>query len=118
MLFTFLGVTQMSLMIFGKVGVYFNILLLATQLVTSGAIIPRALLSNTYQYVSTYLPATYAADGYFNLIFGGGNFIRDMKGMAAILSMALVVTIGKLSYSSKLIKASATRVVKLENTIK
>lgn len=114
-LFTFLGVTQMSLILFGKIGVYFNILLLATQLVVSGAIVPRALLSNMYQSVSTYLPATYATDGYFNLIFGGGNLLHDMKGIAAILFVALVITAGKLASSRKVIKVKkpATRVAKV-----
>lgn len=108
-LFTFLGVTQMSLIVFGKGGVYFNILLLATQLVTSGAIVPRALLSNSYQLVGNYLPATYGAEGYFNLIFGGGNLVQDFKMIFAILFISLLVTSMKLTYSNKIVKSPVAR---------
>lgn len=108
-LFTFLGVTQMSLVVFGKGGPYFNISLLATQLVTSGAIVPRALLSEPYQLIGNYLPATYGAEGYFNLIFGGGNLVQDFKMIFAILIISFVVTMGKLAYSNKIAKALVAR---------
>ncbi len=108
-LFTFLVVTQMSLIVLGKVGPYFNIFLLATQLVTSGAIVPRALLTEPYQLVGNYLPATYGAEGYFNLIFGGGNLVQDFKMIFAILIISLVVTTGKIAYSNKLVKALVAR---------
>lgn len=108
-LFTFLGVTQMSLIVFGKIGVYFNILLLATQLVTSGAIVPKALLSNSYQLVGKYLPATYGAEGYFNLIFGGGNLVQDFKMIFAILIISLLVTGVKITYANRIAKGLVAR---------
>jgi uncharacterized phage infection (PIP) family protein YhgE len=104
--FTFLSVTQLSFVILGKYGVYFNILLLATQLVTSGAIVPQTLLSDAYQWVGTFLPATYGAEGYFNIIFGGGNLIVDFKHLLGILIIALLITTGKIALSSKTINTS------------
>jgi uncharacterized phage infection (PIP) family protein YhgE len=109
-LFTFLVVTQMSLIVLGKAGVYFNILLLATQLVTSGAIVPRALLSDAYQLVGNFLPATYGAEGYFNLIFGGGNLVQDFKMIFAIFLISLVITTMKIAFSSnKILKTTVAR---------
>lgn len=68
---TFMFVAQIFLLLFGPAGMLFNIILLSLQLVTSGAMVPRELLSNFYYSVSKVLPATYAVEGNMNLLFGG-----------------------------------------------
>ena len=49
----------------------FNIAMLSLQLVSSGAIVPRELLSNFYHSISNFFPATYAVNGLMNILFGG-----------------------------------------------
>lgn len=68
---TFMFVAQVFLLWFGPAGMLFNIILLSVQLVTSGAMVPRELLSDFYYALSMYLPATYAVEGSMNLLFGG-----------------------------------------------
>ncbi|MED1861292.1 hypothetical protein [Brevibacillus reuszeri] len=48
-----------------------NIFLLSIQLVTSGAMIPRELLSSFYLRVGELLPASYAVEGSMDILFGG-----------------------------------------------
>ncbi|MGG3801283.1 YhgE/Pip domain-containing protein [Metabacillus fastidiosus] len=83
--FSFLSLTQMFVIVFGQGGMLFNILLLSLQLVTSGVIVSRAMLSGFYQGLGEYLPATYAAEGYYNIIFGG-------TGMGNVLVILLLIT--------------------------
>nr|WP_240528066.1 ABC transporter permease [Bacillus cereus] len=74
--FAFLSLTQMFLVLFGNAGMLFNIISLSLQLVSSGVIVPHAMLSKTYQTIGELFPATYAAEGYFAIVFGGGGFKR------------------------------------------
>ncbi len=84
-------------MLFGNIGMIFNIALTASQLVSSGAIVPRELLSSFYQGLGDLLPATYGVNSYFSLIYGGGNVLLDMKYLSIIIASLLVVTIfGKI----------------------
>ncbi|WP_153723439.1 YhgE/Pip domain-containing protein [Sporosarcina cascadiensis] len=71
----FLTFAQVFVFLFGNLGMVFNILALSLQLVTSGVLVSRELLSNSYQEAAAFLPATYGADGYFAIIFGGGSGI-------------------------------------------
>lgn len=87
--FSFLSVTQMFIVLFGPAGMIFNIISLSIQLVTFGVIVPKALLSNFYQTVGSFFPATYVADGYQTIIFGGTNLSDDMN----ILLLASIITI-------------------------
>ncbi len=69
--FAFLSLTQMFLTVFGNAGMIFNIISLSLQLVSSGVIVPHEMLSKTYQTIGELFPATYAANGYYTIIFGG-----------------------------------------------
>ena len=91
--FSFLSFTQMFVVLFGPGGMLFNILSLSLQLVTSGVIVPKVMLSNFYQTVSSYLPATYAADGYYTVIFGGESLTTDMITLLLISAVTLFVAL-------------------------
>jgi len=92
-LLTFMFFAQMFLIVFGMAGMLFNMILLSLQLVSSGAMLPRELLSDFYQGLSHYLPATYAVDGTMNLLFGGPSIFPDILKLVAILAAALFVSI-------------------------
>jgi len=91
-LLTFMFVSQMFLYLFGMAGMLFNIMLLSAQLVSSGAIVPRELLSNFYTGLGEWLPATYAVDGTMNILFGGPGVGSDAGMLVAIALAAIVVS--------------------------
>ncbi|WP_141502553.1 YhgE/Pip domain-containing protein [Paenibacillus luteus] len=86
---TFIFVSQLFLYLFGMAGMLFNIILLSAQLVTSGAIVPRELLSDFYIKLGDALPATYAVEGTMNILFGGPAATSD----ALLLSLIAVIAI-------------------------
>ncbi|WP_077601493.1 YhgE/Pip domain-containing protein [Oceanobacillus sojae] len=90
LLFSFLAISQLFVMLFGNPGMIFNIALTATQLVSSGAIVPRELLPSFYYELGNLLPATYGVNSYLSLIYGGGNLGSDLKH----LTMIIVVLLG------------------------
>ncbi|MFD0588859.1 YhgE/Pip domain-containing protein [Paenibacillus sp. GCM10027627] len=91
-LLTFMFVSQMFLYLFGIAGMLFNIVLLSAQLVSSGAIVPRELLSNFYTELSALLPATYAVDGNMNILFGGPEITSDAFALMLIGATAIIVS--------------------------
>lgn len=93
LLFSFLALSQIFVMLFGNPGMIFNIALTATQLVSSGAIVPRELLPSLYQYLGNLLPATYGVSSYFSLIYGGGDLISDLKHLSIIIMVLLGIAI-------------------------
>ncbi|WP_036640778.1 ABC transporter permease, partial [Paenibacillus durus] len=68
---TFMIVTQTLIMLLGTAGMLINTALLSVQLVSSGAMMPREMLSGFYFNLGSALPATYAIEGLMNLLFGG-----------------------------------------------
>lgn len=94
LMFSFLALSQVFVMLFGNLGMIFNIALTATQLVSSGAIVPRELLSSFYQGLGSILPATYGVNSYFSLIYGGGNLASDMKYLLIIIASLLIIAVG------------------------
>ncbi|MEK3882364.1 ABC transporter permease [Paenibacillus sp. PL2-23] len=103
-LLVFMFVSQMFLYLFGMAGMLFNIMLLSVQLVSSGAIVPRELLSDFYTGLGAALPATYAVDGNMNILFGGPGVGGD-AGMLAIIGFAAIA----LSAVSVMFKRGAVR---------
>jgi uncharacterized phage infection (PIP) family protein YhgE len=69
----------------------FNIILLSVQLVTSGAMVPRELLSGFYRRVSDFLPATYAVEGNMNLMFGGPGLANSSWALVWIMLASIVL---------------------------
>lgn len=91
-LFAFMSMAQIFLLLFGPGGMAFNILLLSVQLVSSGAMVPRELLSSFYQAVGEALPATYAVEGLMNLLFGGPSAAGAVGGLTSIVAVCLIVS--------------------------
>jgi YhgE/Pip-like protein len=89
---TFIFVSQMFLYVFGMAGMLFNIILLSAQLVSSGAIVPRELLSSFFTKLGDMLPATYAVDGNMNILFGGPSAASDAWALAVIAVIAIGIS--------------------------
>ncbi|MED4533292.1 ABC transporter permease [Metabacillus fastidiosus] len=109
--FSFLSLTQMFVIVFGQGGMLFNILLLSLQLVTSGVIVPRAMLSGFYQGLGEYLPATYAAEGYYNIIFGGTGIGNVLVILLLITAVTLFIAAGRVLFTGTTSKSSSSLAV-------
>jgi YhgE/Pip-like protein len=92
-LLTFAFVAQMFLTLFGNAGMLFNISMLSLQLVSSGAMVPRELISHFYQRLSDFFPATYAVNGLMNILFGGPTVGTDVSTLLLITAGVLVIMI-------------------------
>ncbi|ANE45130.1 ABC transporter [Paenibacillus swuensis] len=90
----FMFVSQLFLLLFGMAGMLFNIIMLSAQLVTSGAMVPRELLSDFYFSLSSYLPATYAVEGNMNILFGGPSVGEASLALVIIGLVAIVLGAG------------------------
>ncbi|MCW9134033.1 ABC transporter permease [Bacillus paramycoides] len=88
--FAFLSLTQMFIAAFGNAGMIFNIISLSLQLVSSGVMVPHVMLSKTYQTIGELFPATYAANGYYTIIFGGVSLEKN------IISLLLIILVTQL----------------------
>ena len=93
--FAFLSLTQMFITVFGNVGMIFNIISLSLQLVSSGVSVPHEMLSKTYQTIGELFPATYAANGYYTIIFGGVSLEKNIISLLVIIlvtqSLAVII---------------------------
>lgn len=94
-LFTFILFTMAFVLLFGMGGMLFNIIGLSVQLVTSGALVPAVLLSDTYRGIGQLLPATYAVEGVMNLLFGGEGTGSAIRMLCVI--MVISAAVGVLS---------------------
>ncbi|MHA7964624.1 YhgE/Pip domain-containing protein [Paenibacillus sp. CAU 1782] len=92
---TFMFVSQLFLIVFGSAGMLLNIMTLSSQLVTSGATMPRELLSDFYHGLGTILPATYAVEGSMNLLYGGPGVAS--QSMALLLIMIISIAAASLA---------------------
>ncbi|WP_141432640.1 YhgE/Pip domain-containing protein [Bacillus sp. 03113] len=104
--FSFLSLTQMFVILFGPAGMVFNIISMALQLVTSGVIVPKAMLSSFYQTVGSYFPATYVADGYYTLIFGGEGLSNDMIPLLLVTAATLFVAVVRVVFQKNSVSES------------
>lgn len=100
-LLTFMFVSQMFLYLFGMAGMLFNIMLLSAQLVSSGAIVPRELLSDFYTGLGAALPATYAVEGNMNILFGGPGVGSEVTILLLIALVAIAVSAAAVGLKSK-----------------
>ncbi|WP_259416637.1 YhgE/Pip domain-containing protein [Bacillus toyonensis] len=95
--FAFLSLTQMFLTVLGNAGMIFNIISLSLQLVSSGVIVPHEMLSKTYQTIGELFPATYAANGYYTIIFGGVSLERNIISLLVIVLVTQSVAVMTLA---------------------
>lgn len=87
----FLFMSQLFLIVLGMAGMLLNIVALSAQLVSSGAMVPRELLSGFYRGIGEALPATYAVEGTMNVMFGGPGIGGAAAGLAAIAFASLAI---------------------------
>ncbi|NHN32853.1 YhgE/Pip domain-containing protein [Paenibacillus agricola] len=87
----FLFTSQLFLLLLGPAGMVFNIIMLSTQLVSSGAMMPRELLPDFYQDISVVFPATYAVEGMMDLLFGGPKAGGAVMGLVAVIAVTFVL---------------------------
>ncbi|AJY77708.1 YhgE/Pip domain-containing protein [Paenibacillus beijingensis] len=92
-LFTFMLFAQMFLIVMGMAGMFLNMTVLSLQLVTSGTIVPRQMLSGFYQSLGHYLPATYAVEGIMNLQFGGVHTGEDVEVLFVIIVSTVLLSL-------------------------
>lgn len=90
---SFVYVSQLFVLLFGQVGMVMNIILMSTQLVTSGVLIPIALLSETYQKIGSILPATYGAEGLFRILYIGGSLKSEINTLLLITCVVVALTV-------------------------
>lgn len=90
-LLSFLFFSQIFLILFGNAGMLFNIIALSAQLVSSGAMVPRELLSGFYQGLGDWLPATYAVEGAMNILFGGAGTALPVYALLTITGITLII---------------------------
>lgn len=86
-------VANLSLVLLGDAGAWLNIALLSMQMLSSGATIPRDVLSPFYQSVGQFFPAYYAVDGMLDLVIGGEGIMHDVT---SLLYIAAVATAGSV----------------------
>ncbi len=93
MYLAFLSLAQVFVIAFGNLGMVFNICALSLQLVTSGVLVPKIMLSEGYKQVAAMLPATYGADGYYTIIFGGStdNLLQNSSSLGIIIFVTLAI---------------------------
>lgn len=93
MYLAFLSLAQVFVIAFGNLGMVFNICALSLQLVTSGVLVPKTMLSEGYKQVAAMLPATYGADGYYTIIFGGStdNLLQNSSSLCIIIFVTLAI---------------------------
>ncbi|MGG2074425.1 ABC transporter permease [Lysinibacillus irui] len=93
MYLAFLCLAQVFVILFGNVGMVFNICALSLQLVTSGVLVPKNMLSDWYNNVAAMLPATYGADGYYTIIFGGSadNLLQNSSSLGIIILVTMTL---------------------------
>ncbi|WP_223067548.1 YhgE/Pip domain-containing protein [Paenibacillus caui] len=96
-LVTFMFFAQMFLVVFGMAGMFLNMAVLSLQLVTSGTIVPKQMLSSFYQSLGHFLPATYSVEGIMNLQFGGIHTENDVWMLLVTIASSLVITIGAVA---------------------
>lgn len=114
MFWAFLCLAQVFVILFGNLGMVFNILALSLQLVTSGVLVPKDMLSDFYNKLATFLPATYGADGYYTIIFGGSSesIGNNISSLGIIIGVTLAISFGAVAIRS----AKKTVNVEVSNT--
>ncbi|PHE71205.1 hypothetical protein COF47_24630 [Bacillus wiedmannii] len=108
--FAFLSLTQMFITVFGNAGMIFNIISLSLQLVSSGVIVLHEMLSKTYETIGELFPATYAANGYYTIIFWGVSLGKNIISLLVIILVTQLVAV--ITVSIKGIVKRRSHVVK------
>ncbi|WP_261301975.1 YhgE/Pip domain-containing protein [Paenibacillus andongensis] len=92
-LLAFMFFAQTFLTLLGMAGMFVNMAMLSLQLVTSGTIVPKQMLSDFYQSLGQFLPATYAVEGIMNVQFGGIQTGKDVWILFATILSSILLTV-------------------------
>jgi YhgE/Pip-like protein len=106
-LFAFMSMAQIFLLLFGPSGMVFNIILLSAQLVSSGAMVPRELLSGFYRSLGDVMPATYAVEGLMDLLFGGPSVAGVSVSLSIVIAICLAASVA--ATAARRMKAAAPK---------
>jgi hypothetical protein len=90
--FSFMSLTQMFLYVLGFAGNAINVLGTPLQLMTSGAIIPKAVLAPFYYKISFLYPAAYVANAYYLFVYGGNGLGHDVQALLVNVLVTLCVS--------------------------
>jgi len=90
--FSFMSLAQMFLYVFGFAGNAFNVLGTPMQLMTSGAIIPKAVLAPFYYKISFLYPAAYVTNAYYLFVYGGTGLQYDVQALGINVLVTLCVS--------------------------
>ncbi|MBG9693423.1 hypothetical protein ABD91_22025 [Lysinibacillus sphaericus] len=109
MFLAFLCLAQVFVILFGNIGMVFNICALSLQLVTSGVLLPKTMLSEGYKQIAAMLPASYGADGYYTIIFGGSadNLLQNSSSLGIIILVTLTIATVTVAIKPALAKSSS-----------
>lgn len=107
--FTFLCLAQIFLILFGNLGMVFNIVAMATQLVSSGTIVPQEMLSGFYQSIGNFLPATHVAQGYYSMVYGGGDLTGNALPLIYMLGVFLLIAVGRIALERSAIQSMSSQ---------
>ncbi|WP_195724277.1 YhgE/Pip domain-containing protein [Paenibacillus monticola] len=88
-----MSIAQLSLILLGDAGAWLNIALLSIQMLSSGATIPRDLLSPFYSWIGQFFPAYYAVNGMLDLVIGGSGVGQNVLALIAIGAVAVALSI-------------------------
>ncbi|MGA3677095.1 YhgE/Pip domain-containing protein [Lysinibacillus agricola] len=113
MFWAFLCLAQAFVIMFGNLGMIFNICALSIQLVTSGVLVPQTMLSDFYNKLASLLPATYGADGYYTIIFGGSadNLISNSSSLGIIIAVTLAISTIVVALKREKVKSKSKQIV-------
>ncbi len=92
----------------GLLTIVFFAFLSLTQMVVT---VPHEMLSKTYQTISELFPATYAANGYYTIIFGGVSLERNIISLLVIVLVTQSVAVMTLAIKG-MVKGRRSSVVK------
>ncbi|WEG18277.1 ABC transporter permease [Alkalihalophilus pseudofirmus] len=109
-LLSFMLITALFLILFNQLGMAINIFLLSTQLVTSGILVPQLFLTDFYQGLSNWLPATYMASGIYKILFTDMKVTGEITNLVISIALSLVAIFIVILIQSKLKEVKKNKV--------
>lgn len=86
-----ISLCQLVFSLFGIASPVINMLLLSTQIVASGSIIPTILLPNYWNSISRFLPAKYIVEGIYASVFGSGDLIQNIMILLFFVGISVLL---------------------------
>lgn len=93
-LFSAIGFTSIFCMLLGQAGMLLNMILLLSQTIANGAVMPQEMMPGYFKFISHISVMFYTVHLDMNLFFGGGKTYEFLAGLAIIGVSALVINAG------------------------